>query len=139
VTDNKIFTCPKCGKIIEKGKSNDYGLMPIQMRGTIRNHEYVTKLLTKDNTIEVEIVFVPENQFCQSCRNFFSHRNALLKKKTKNEIREIPKEQSAIEIKRLVMQRHMQELQEKMKEEKEKKRKEILKKLEEKKLEDRKR
>lgn len=140
VTDNKIFTCQKCGKIVEKEKSSDYGLMPVQVRETIRNYEDVAKMLVKDNTLEVEKVFVSKNQVCQSCKNFLSHRNALyknehLKKKKEpsiSKIREVPKEQAMAEIKKLVIQKHIQELQEKMKKEKEEKRQEILKKLEEK-------
>jgi len=143
VADNKIFTCKKCGKIIEKGKNADYGLMPVQIRGTIRKYESVKKMLANDDTLEVDKVFVPEEQVCQRCKNFFSHRNAILrneemKKKVKENkdeeltgsFREIPKDQAAMEIKRIVMQKHLGELQEKMKAEKEVKRQELLKKLE---------
>jgi len=125
VTNNEIFTCPKCNGVYKKGDV-EFGAMGVEMKGSSRSREGMLQA-TKDPTFAYTIVFVPENHYCQRCRNMQSRYEQLMKnqQRKKNKITELPKEITDADIYRYeVAKLHQKEFQEaqqkKMSEEKQK-------------------
>jgi predicted RNA-binding Zn-ribbon protein involved in translation (DUF1610 family) len=120
--DLETLTCPKCGKVI-KNRTEDYVKLGVSIEGTSRNFLEAEKRKA-DGKTEVEKLMMPEEQFCQRCRNFAQRFSDLRKVREMREkrgdapVRPLPKEISNADIyKREIFQKLRGEYQTKMQEE----------------------
>jgi len=109
--------------------------MGVEMRGSSRSYAGLRTAL-KDKLMAYNIVYVPENNYCQKCRNLESRYQNLVGRKKKDEINPIPKEVTSADIyKYEIAQLHRKEFMEKRQAEQKAKTKEQIKQTEAKKEE----
>lgn len=103
--DKKIYTCPKCKKIVTKDNPVEFNNLGIRIQGSTRKFLERDQILAKDKTLEFEKVPVPEETSCMRCRNYATRNaQATMKREKKlemgiaDDIREIPAEVSDADL-----------------------------------------
>lgn len=66
--DNNTFTCPKCQSVFKKDNSIEFASLGVRVMGSTR--DFIKANEQRDTgKVEVELMFIPEQQMDQKCRN----------------------------------------------------------------------
>lgn len=113
--NNKVFTCPKCKKIVTKDNPTELNSLGVKIQGSTRYFMERDKRLAADYTLEFDKVPVPEETICVRCRNYETRAAQATAKREKKEklgiaddVKEIPKEVSDSDLYKYEINRKLQ-------------------------------